>query len=153
ELIKALQSENEPEDQKSTKLELTPEGLKISVFDRSRRPIFKRQSAEFTPYGDWVMSTLAWQISNFASFAVELEGHTESGQAAIRPDYGDWEISSDRASAARRKLIEHGVQAGQIRKVAGFGDTMPMPQTAPDDESNRRITVMLKIRNGKDSPA
>jgi chemotaxis protein MotB len=152
-LLKVLQKEEEPENEKTTKLDLTPEGLRISIFDRSRRPIFKPQSAEFTPYGDWVMSTLAWQISLYASFTVELEGHTESGLAPIRPDYGDWEISSDRAGAARRKLIEHGVSAGQIRKVAGYGDTIPMSDTSPEDESNRRITVMLKVRPKKDSSA
>jgi len=130
-----------------------PEGLRISIFDRSRRPIFKAQSAEFTPYGDWVMSTLAWQISRYASFAVELEGHTESGHPPVRADYGDWEISSDRASAARRKLLEHGVAAGQIRRVAGYGDTVPMPEAKPEDESNRRITVMLKLRSAKNSSA
>ena len=99
------------------------------------------------------MSTLAWQISLFSTFNVELEGHTESGQKPIREDYGDWEISAERASAARRKLIEHGVSAGQIRKVVGFGDTVPMPQTAPEDKTNRRITIMLKVRTGKGNGA
>lgn len=154
-LLKALQKEeeSEPEDQQTLKLDITPEGLRISIFDRSRRPIFKSQSAEFTPYGDWVMSTLAWQISLYASFTVELEGHTESGRKPVRADYGDWEISADRASASRRKLIEHGVSVGQIRKVAGFGDTVPMAEVAPEDESNRRITVMLKIRSGNQTSA
>jgi chemotaxis protein MotB len=148
-LLKALQKPDEPEDAKTVKLELSPEGLRISIFDRSRRPIFEPQSAEFTAYGDWVMSTLAWQISLYSSFNVELEGHTESGQRPVRADYGDWEISSDRASSARRKLMEHGVSGGQIRKVAGFGDTVPMAEVLPEDESNRRITVMLKIRSNK----
>jgi chemotaxis protein MotB len=99
------------------------------------------------------MSTLAWQISLYASFTVEVEGHTESGLQPVRAEYGDWEISSDRASAARRKLIEHGVSSGQIRKVAGFADTIPMPETAPEDESNRRITLMLKVRQTKEAGA
>jgi chemotaxis protein MotB len=152
-LFKSFEKAEEPEEEKATKLDLIPEGLRISIFDRSRRPIFKAQSAEFTPYGDWVMSTLAWQISLYASFTVELEGHTESGRKPLRADYGDWEISSDRASAARRKLIEHGVSSGQIRKVAGYGDTVPMADVAPEDESNRRITVMLKIRSGSHTSA
>ena len=152
-LIRALEKTESPEEDKPMKLELTPEGLRISIFDRSRRPLFNPQTAEFTPYGDWVMSTLAWQISLYSSFTVELEGHTESGQKPIRTDYGDWEISSDRAAAARRKLIEHGVSTGQIRKVVGFGDTVPMPQSEPDEESNRRITVMLKIRSAKNASA
>ena len=153
-LLKALQKEvDDPDTEPPTKLDLTSEGLRISIFDRSRKPIFKTQSAEFTPYGDWVMSTLAWQISLYASFTVEVEGHTESGRQPVRADYGDWEISSDRASAARRKLIEHGVTSGQIRKVAGFADTIPMPQTTPEDESNRRITLMLKVRQTKEAGA
>ena len=153
-LLKAMQKDlAEPEDQKTMKLDLTPEGLRISIFDRSRRPIFKAQSAEFTPYGDWVMSTLAWQISLYASFTVELEGHTESGRKPLRVDYGDWEVSADRAGAARRKLVEYGVASGQIRKVAGYGDTIPMAETKPEDELNRRITVMLKVRSNKGASA
>ncbi len=148
-LMKELKNDQEPEEDRPVKLDMTPEGLRITIFDRSRKPIFAPQSAEFTPYGDWVISTLAWQISLYASFSVEVEGHTESGKPPVRPDYGDWEISSDRATASRRKLIEHGVKAGQIRKVAGFGDTIPMPQTEPEDESNRRISVLLKLRSGK----
>jgi len=149
ELLKALEKEidDDPEDPKPIRLDITAEGLRISVFDRSRKPIFKVQSSEFTQYGDWVMSTLAWQISLFSSFNVEVEGHTESGRKPIRDDYGDWEITADRATAARRKLIEHGVFNGQVRKVAGFGDTIPMPQTDPADETNRRIAILLKVNS------
>src|SRR5678815_4114868 len=132
-LMKELKNDQEPEETRPVKLEMTPEGLRITVFDRSRKPIFKPQSAEFTSYGDWVLSTLAWQIALYATFAVEVEGHTETGQRPSRLDYGDWEVSSDRATASRRKLIEHGVKAGQIRKVAGFGDTVPMAETNPED--------------------
>jgi chemotaxis protein MotB len=148
-LLKALEQDEENENENTVKLEITPEGMRISVFDRSRRPIFKPQTAEFTPYGDWVFSTLAWQISLYKNFTVELEGHTEEGHHAVRPDYGDWEISSDRATATRRKLITHGVSNGQIRKVAGYGDTIPMTGAEPDDEINRRVTVMLKVNSNK----
>ena len=67
-------------------------------------------------------STLAWEISRYNNLTIELEGHTESGHPPMRADYGDWEISADRANAVRRKLLEHGVTAEPVRKVAGFGD-------------------------------
>jgi chemotaxis protein MotB len=143
-LLKSLQLD-QAEESPTVKLEMTPDGLRISVFDRSRKPIFKPQSAEFTTYGEWVLSTLAWPMSRYKSFSIEVEGHTESGHPPQRADYGDWELSSDRAAAARRKLLQHGLSAGQIRKVAGFGDTVPMTGTQPEDEINRRITVMLKL--------
>jgi chemotaxis protein MotB len=77
---------------------------------------------------------------------VELEGHTESGRPPLRPDYGDWEISSDRANAVRRKLLEHGVASRQVRKVAGYGATVPMPNVDLSSEINRRVTVLLNIK-------
>jgi len=148
-LLKALQQDEENDNENPVKLELTPEGMRISVFDRSRRPIFKPQTSEFTPYGEWVFSTLAWQISLYRSFNVELEGHTEHGNKPIRLDYGDWEISTDRATASRRKLTEHGVSEDQIRKVAGYADTIPMEGAKPEDEINRRVTVMLKVNGNQ----
>jgi chemotaxis protein MotB len=139
----------EGESENPIKLDLTPEGMCINVFDRSHKPIFEPQSMKFTPYGEWVFSTLAWEISRYGTFSVELEGHTESGNPPVRADYGDWEISTDRANAVRRSLIEHGVSAQQITKVAGFGDTQPMPESASTNEINRRVTVLLNLRSTK----
>jgi chemotaxis protein MotB len=146
-LTKSLQIQDD--GQGSVKLEMTAEGLLINVFDRSRKPIFEPQSTRFTSYGDWVFSTLAWEISRYHGFAIELSGHTESGNPPIRPDYGDWEISTDRANAVRRKLIEHGVSSAQITKVAGFGDTEPMPECDSTNEVNRRVSVLLNVQSNK----
>ena len=128
---------------------MTPEGLRINVFDRAHKPIFEPQTTKFTTYGDWVFSTLAWEISRYTSFAIELEGHTEAGNAPLRDDYGDWEVSSDCANAARRKLMEHGVAVQQIKKVVGYGNTEPMPNQEPGAEINRRVTVLLNVRSSK----
>lgn len=145
-LLKSLDT-GENEQESPVKLQMTPDGLSINVFDRSHKPIFEPQSIKFTPYGDWVFSTLAWEISRYNSLTVELEGHTESGQPPIRPDYGDWEISTDRANAVRRKLMQHGVLEHQIRKVAGYGATVPMPNEEMSSESNRRVTVLLNVKS------
>jgi len=145
-LLKSLQNDAEEGAESSVKLEMTPEGLSINVFDLSRKPIFEAQSTKFTAYGDWVFATLAWEISRYSSLSIELEGHTESGHPELRQDYGDWEISADRANAVRRKLLEHGVVSGQIRKVAGFGSTVPMPHTDFANEINRRVTVLLNVK-------
>jgi chemotaxis protein MotB len=148
-LLKSLQSDDQNKDENSVKLDLTPDGLCINVFDRSHKPIFEGQSTKFTAYGDWVFSTLAWEISRYTSFAIELEGHTDRGNPQLRADYGDWEISADRANAVRRKLLEHGVAKEQVKKVAGYGDTIPMPNVDPADEVNRRVTVLLNLRSTK----
>jgi chemotaxis protein MotB len=146
-LMKSLQADDDA--QSSVKLEMTPEGLLINVFDRSRKPIFERQTTRFTPYGDWVFSTLAWEIARYHGFTIELSGHTESGNTPIRPDYGDWEISADRANAVRRKLLERGVNSAQITKVAGFGDTVPMRECESTNEVNRRVSVLLNVQSNR----
>jgi len=146
--LKALQTDFTEKDEDTVKLEMTPDGIMINVFDRAHKPVFEPQSTQFTAYGQWVFSTLAWEIARSTNFTIELEGHTESGNAALSTDYGDWEISADRATAVRRKLVESGVPARQVIKVAGFGDTMPMPDHDSSDESNRRVTVLLNLRPG-----
>ncbi len=148
-LLKSLQAQSDEKDESAVKLDMTADGLLINVFDRSHKPIFEPQSTKFTPYGDWIFSTLAWEISRYNNFAIELEGHTEAGNQPVRPDYGDWEISSDRANAVRRALLEHGVNGAQIRKVAGFGATQPMPNSDAGSEINRRVTVMLNVSSAK----
>ncbi len=144
-LSKMLQGPDE--EQKSVQLELTPDGLRINVFDRSHKPIFERDSDVFTSYGAWVFSTLAWEISRYQTFKIELEGHTEASPQSGREVHGKWELSAERANAARRKLMQSGVQAAQVFKVSGFADTQPMPDLPASAEVNRRVTVLLKVEN------
>ncbi len=138
--------QNPDESVNSVKIEMTSEGLRVSLFDRSRKPIFEADSSNLSDYGRWVLSTLAWEISRYTTFNVEVEGHTEAGRQPLRPDYGDWELSADRANAARRLLIQNGVLPEQIAKVAGFAATRPFEGTAPSDDTNRRVTVLLKVK-------
>jgi chemotaxis protein MotB len=145
-LAKLLQKD--PDSQNSVKLDMTSDGLSISVFDRSHKPIFDADTARFTTYGSWVFSTLAWEIGRYPTFTVELSGHTERGHNLVREDYGDWELSADRANAARRKLLQQGVAPAQIYKVSGVGDTQPLDSAHPEDEINRRVSVQLKVQEG-----
>jgi chemotaxis protein MotB len=135
------------QEQTSVQIKLTPDGLNINVFDRSQKPIFNHDTDVFTDYGSWVFSTLAWEISRYTTFRIELEGHTETvagpeGREAVNK----WDLSTERANAARRKLVHNGVRTEQICKVSGFADTVPMPGYDPSDEINRRVTVLVKLK-------
>src|ERR1051325_5441373 len=145
-LAKLLQQD--ADNQESIRLETASDGMHINVFDRTHRPIFEPGTAQFTPYGAWIFSTLAWEIGRYPNFSVELNGHTESGLQPAREDYGDWELSAARANAARRKLLQHALALSQIHKVAGLGDTQPMDPAKPADEINRRVSVLLKVEEG-----
>ena len=135
------------EDEESVKFNLTAEGLRINIFDRARKPVFEPDSDKLTPYGNWILTTLAWEISRVKTYSVELEGHTERGHQPVSAQYGGWELSADRANSGRRKLIEHGVGTDQIKKVAGFADTIPLPAYQPESAMNRRITLLLRVQN------
>jgi chemotaxis protein MotB len=144
-------------EQSGVKIDLTPEGLCINIFDRARKPVFAVNSDAFTEYGAWVFSTLAWEISRYSTFRLEIQGHTEAGTETGREAHGKWELSAERANAARRKLVQNGVAAFQVCKVSGYADVSPMPDYPPTDEINRRVTVLLKmhesIQSLTDSPA
>jgi len=148
-LKKVIQTNPDLESNDTVKLDLVPDGIRISIFDNGQKPTFEKNTAKLTPYGAWVFSTLSWSIARYTTFLVELEGHTDRGHPPISEDYGDWELTADRALAARRKLIQHGVQPDQIREVHGFADTVPMPNTAPEDEVNRRVAVLLRVKASK----
>jgi len=139
------------EVEETVKLDLVSDGLRISIFDHARRAIFEPDTARFTEYGRFVVTILAWQVAKYDQLGVEVEGHTEKGYKAVSADYTSWELSSDRANAARRLLVEHGVKWGQLAKVAGFSDTMPMPNYPPADEANRRVVMMLRAKTAKNN--
>jgi len=133
--------------QTPVKIDVTNEGLNINVFDRSQKPIFNPGTDVFTDYGAWVFNTLAWEIARYSHFRIELEGHTETTDGVSTEGLHKWELSTERANAARRRITDGGVTAAQICKVSGFADTVPMPDTVPSDESNRRVTVLVKIKD------
>lgn len=145
ELARILEQEDALEN--TVRLELTREGLRINVFDRSQKPVFEPGTDRFTPYGEWVFSTLAWEIARYSSFKIELEGHTARATTRELETVRPWELSTERANAARRQLVHHGVSPAQICKVSGYADTMPMADLPPDSEANRRVTILLKLRD------
>jgi chemotaxis protein MotB len=151
-LIKTLPSNPEAPDEEPVRMDIVPEGIRITIFDRAHRPVFAPDSAAFTEYGQFVFTTLAWELSRYSeTFLIELEGHTEQGHPVRSEEYGSWELSTDYANAARRKLLQHGVGAEQIRKVAGYADTQPMPDRKASDASNRRVNVLVKVKSDKPS--
>ncbi len=55
----------------------------------------------------------------------------------------NWELSSDRANAARRVLVQNGVDPAHVRNVVGRADTDPFIKDNPADPQNRRISIVL----------
>lgn len=125
-------------------IQVTSDGLRIVLYDRVRRPLFVETTAEFTEWGKFVMQSLAWMIDR-QKFRVVIEGHTRRGLEMPKPEYSAWELSADRANAARRLLTFYAVDEKQIERVTGFADTRPMPFEKPESEANQRVTLSLSM--------
>src|SRR6185436_12386743 len=67
-IAKSLEQRQENE----VSITLTPEGLRITIFDSAQKPIFEPDSDQFTSYGTWIMTTLSWQIARYTNFLVEI---------------------------------------------------------------------------------
>jgi chemotaxis protein MotB len=125
-------------------VQVTSDGLRVTLYDRAKQPLFAGKTADFTPWGDFVMQSLAWMIDR-NGFDVVIEGHTRAGLEFQESFYGPWELSADRANSARRAIVRYAVDAKAIERVSGYGDTLPLAQIPPDSESNQRVTLSLRL--------
>lgn len=135
----------EKQDEKPIDIQVTSDGLRINLYNRVAKPIFVTDSSDFTEWGKFVVQTVAWLIDRY-DFKVFIDGHTPAGRGQIRKDYGSWELSADRANATRRGLQLYAVDPRLIDRVSGFGDTVPLPHTAPESDANERMTISLSAQ-------
>ncbi|TVR49985.1 MAG: flagellar motor protein MotB [Puniceicoccaceae bacterium] len=125
-------------------VQVAPDGLRVILFDRSRHPLFRPGTAEFTEWGRFVVQNMAWLIERYG-FKVRIGGHLAAGFVSADPAYTGWELSTDRANAARRALEHYAVDPRLIDQVTGYADNHPLPGTDPGDPSNQRLSISLVI--------
>ncbi|HRP02403.1 MAG TPA: flagellar motor protein MotB [Candidatus Kapabacteria bacterium] len=127
----------------SIKIEMTKEGLRIELIETTESLFFEVGSAKLRPDAINVLKQLAEEIGKLPNY-VEIEGHTDSRSYNTKTGYNNWDLSSDRALAARRILDLNGLWNGQIVKVTGFADKKLRNSANPFDASNRRISILIK---------
>ena len=123
------------------KVENVPGGIRIQVMDLMDKPMFEAGSAKFTQTALSIMEFVAMRIKDLPGNII-IEGHTDGTQYQDSKK-SNWELSMERASAARIKLVSHGMIAARIRRIIGYAGTEPL---IPDDyfnPSNRRISIIL----------
>lgn len=128
------------------------EGLRIEIQDSEDEHLFAPGSARIDPAAKPVLVAIAKEIGTLPNHLV-IEGHTDASRASGK--LGNWELSSDRANAARRFLIESGVRDEQVIEVRGYADRRPRLWHKPLDPRNRRISILVMLRDaqpGSDEP-
>ncbi|MDP3877083.1 MAG: flagellar motor protein MotB [Methylobacter sp.] len=133
---------NEFKDQ--IRLEITSEGLRILIVDAQNRPMYKLASAETEPQIKLILRALAPVINELPN-KVSLNGHTDARPfPANQKKYTNWELSSDRANAARFELTQGGLAEEKILRVIGLSSSVPYSAaTEPLDPINRRISIIV----------
>jgi len=123
-------------------IDITDEGLRIQIVDRSGRPMFDSGRAELKYYSQDILFELAKTLGSVDN-KLSITGHTDSAPFSGRPGYTNWELSADRANTARRALVAGGVRGEQIARVVGLSDSVLFDQEDPTAPVNRRISIIV----------
>jgi chemotaxis protein MotB len=131
-------------------LDITPEGLRIQIVDAQNRPMFDVGSARLKDYTEVILKVLAGYLNTVPN-RISLTGHTD-----IRPypggvNYTNWELSADRANAARRALESGGMLQEKIARVVGLSSSVLFDKDNPQNPINRRISIIVMTKQAEDT--
>ena len=121
---------------------LTAEGLRVDLIETEHGLFFETGNPKPTEAGTELLKALAAELLKLPN-KIAIEGHTDA-QPYGRSDYSNWELSTDRANAARRVLSGLGMQENRISQVRGFADQRLMKKDDPTNPSNRRISIIVR---------
>ena len=124
------------------KVDITSEGLRIQIVDKTNRPMFDPGSSRLKYYAEDILYELA-PILGAVPNRVSITGHTDSSGNSNVWDAGNWELSASRANAARRALGDAGLPEVKIAQVVGMGDKAHFNIEDPSDPINRRIAIVV----------
>lgn len=123
-------------------IDITDEGLRVQIVDRTGRPMFDIGKAELKYYSQDVLFELAKTLGTVEN-KISITGHTDATPFGGQPGYTNWELSADRANTARRALVAGGVRADQVAQVVGLSDSVLYNKEEPTAPVNRRISIIV----------
>ena len=126
-------------------LDITPRGVRIQIVDAKNRPMFDLGSAKLRGYTRRILETLAPYLNSVPN-QIAIIGHTDAHPYPGHNHYTNWELSADRANAARRALVQGGLKHGKVARVVGLASTVLFDKTNPFDPINRRISIIVMTR-------
>ena len=139
-----------PEFQKlgrQIQIQVTNEGLRVELLEANDSTFFDMGSAAPKPETEHILAAIASELGRLEN-AVIVEGHTDSRPYSRADGYSNWELSADRANAARRIMEEHGLRSQQVRGVRGYADTRLLLQDDAFNSRNRRVSIVVQNEDG-----
>jgi chemotaxis protein MotB len=143
EIKKAIDDQPDLKELKQNLLvDMTPEGLRIQIIDTEGKPMFELGSAKPLPQAEKLFAVVEKVIAPLPN-KVSIRGHTDAKPYGNNAVYTNWELSADRANAARRSILNDGLDLTRIENVQGKADREPLVENDPQSAKNRRISILL----------
>lgn len=139
-------------------LDITPEGLRIQILDAQNRPMFDLGSSRLKPYTNDILREVTSYLKTVPNH-LSITGHTDATPYAGLTGFTNWDLSTDRANAARRALEGAGLETERISRVVGLASSVLFDKENPRSPVNRRISIVVMTRaadaeaKGMDLPA
>jgi chemotaxis protein MotB len=130
---------------------VTGEGLRIELLETEKGMFFESGSPAPSGSGQEMLALISRELSKLPNTII-IEGHTDSHPFRGRADYSNWELSTDRGNSARRILMQSGIPEDRIVQVRGFANRQLRKPDAPDDPSNRRISLIVEYLDKPKGP-
>ena len=128
--------------------EITPDGLRIQIMDAENRPMFDVGSARLKPYFEDILLAMADTIKAVPN-KVSISGHTDATPYASDTEFGNWELSANRANAARRALVAGSYPQDQVARIVGYASSVLFDKVDPLNPVNRRIDIVVLTKKAQ----
>jgi chemotaxis protein MotB len=128
---------------KQVEIQMTQDGLRIELLEAGEATFFDTGSAALKNETVTILGTIARELGRLQNNVV-IEGHTDSRPYSNQDGYTNWELSADRANAARRIMERNGLHPHQVQGVRGYADTRLRVADAPLDPRNRRVSIIVE---------
>jgi chemotaxis protein MotB len=123
-------------------IKLDDQGLQIQILDKAERVSFDSGSAALTSGAKAVLNEIATAICQIPK-PILIGRQSDKQSFPTGSSYTNWELSADRANAARRALEAGCVKPEQVQRIVGFADTQLLLPEDPYAPANRRISITL----------
>jgi chemotaxis protein MotB len=131
-------------------LDITPDGVRIQIVDAQNRPMFDIGSAHLRDYTTAILRELAPYLDSVPN-RISLTGHTDIRPYPSSNGYTNWELSADRANAARRALTAGGLPDSKISRVVGLSSSVLFDKNEPQNPINRRISIVVMTKQAEEA--
>jgi chemotaxis protein MotB len=121
---------------------ITADGLRVEMLETEKGMFFDSGSSNPTESGQELIARLAKELGALPN-KLAIEGHTDSKPFSGEREYSNWELSTDRANAARRIMQTNGLRPDQVTQVRGFADQRLRTPKDPLHAANRRVSVIV----------